>query len=91
MKFHEKLYQLRKEQKMSQEDLAGIIGVSRQAVQKWEAGTSSPDMNNLIEISNYFGLSLDSLIKDDQDIVISGEEDAAPRSDSMDPYLSFYQ
>jgi transcriptional regulator with XRE-family HTH domain len=65
MSFHERLYNLRKERKMSQEDLAEIVGVSRQAVQKWESGTSNPDMNNLLTISNYFGVSLDQLIRDD--------------------------
>jgi transcriptional regulator with XRE-family HTH domain len=68
MKFQEKLYQLRKERKMSQEDLAGVMGVSRQAVQKWEAGTSNPDMDNLIAISEYFEVSLDSLIKGEETI-----------------------
>lgn len=50
---------------MSQEDLAGILGVSRQAVQKWEAGASSPDVKNLIAISEYFSVSLDVLLKDE--------------------------
>lgn len=42
MEFQEKLHVLRKERKMSQEDVAEILGVSRQAVQKWEAGTGEP-------------------------------------------------
>jgi transcriptional regulator with XRE-family HTH domain len=67
MKFQEKLFQLRKERKMSQEDLAEVVGVSRQAVQKWEAGISNPDTDNLVAISNYFGVSLDSLLKEEQE------------------------
>jgi transcriptional regulator with XRE-family HTH domain len=83
MKFQEKLYQLRKERKMSQEDLAGVMGVSRQAVQKWEAGTSNPDMDNLIAISEYFGVSLDSLIK--------GEEEINPdKSEAAQEYVINY-
>ena len=40
MEFRERLYQLRRERSISQEELANIIGVSRQAVQKWESGGS---------------------------------------------------
>ncbi len=65
MKFAEKLFSLRKAAKMSQEDLAEILGVSRQAVQKWEAGASSPDMKNLIALSEHFSISLDVLLKDE--------------------------
>lgn len=65
MEFQEKLHVLRKERKMSQEDVAEILGVSRQAVQKWEAGTASPDMKNLLGISRYFNISLDILLKDE--------------------------
>ena len=38
--FHERLYQLRKSKGISQEELANVVGVSRQAVQKWESGVS---------------------------------------------------
>lgn len=74
MKFQEKLYQLRKERKLSQEDLAEKIGVTRQAVQKWESGASTPDMNNLLMISDYFGVTLDQLIRDEQNITLGDEE-----------------
>ena len=65
MEFREKLYALRKERKMSQEDLAAVLGVSRQAVQKWEAGSTSPDMKNLVALSRHYDISLDTLLKDD--------------------------
>ena len=64
--FQERLNRLRKERGLSQEDLAGIIGVSRQAVQKWESGTSSPDTDNLIALADYFGVSLDYLLRGTQ-------------------------
>lgn len=64
MEFPEKLYELRKGLKLSQEELAGRIGVSRQAVQKWEAGASSPDVENLLALSECFGVTLDYLLKD---------------------------
>ena len=64
MTFQEKLYRLRRERGLSQEGLASALGVSRQAVQKWESGAASPDTNNLIVLSDYFGVTLDSLLKD---------------------------
>lgn len=64
MKFEEKLYKLRKEKKISQNELAEILEVSRQAISKWEVGTSKPDMNHLILISNYFEVSLDYLLNE---------------------------
>ena len=47
MEFQNRLYDLRKRSGLSQEELANLVGVTRQAVQKWEAGTSRPDMDNL--------------------------------------------
>lgn len=64
MTFQEKLYRLRRERGLSQEGLASALGVSRQAVQKWESGAASPDTNNLIALSDYFGVTLDSILKD---------------------------
>ena len=44
------------------EELANLLGVTRQAVQKWEAGTSRPDMDNLTSLADYFKVSLDFLV-----------------------------
>ena len=71
MTFSEKLYQLRKARGLSQENLAGHLGVSRQAVQKWETGASTPDVGNLVAISEYFQVSLDSLLKDTGEAFVS--------------------
>ncbi|MCL2022808.1 MAG: helix-turn-helix transcriptional regulator [Oscillospiraceae bacterium] len=57
-----RLFELRKKNGFSQEDLAEKIGVSRQAISKWERAESSPDTNNLIEISRLYGVSLDELL-----------------------------
>ncbi|MDP4092333.1 MAG: DUF5680 domain-containing protein [Bacillota bacterium] len=67
MKFQEKLQALRKEKGMSQENLAEKIGISRQAVAKWEVGASYPDMENLICLSDLFRVSIDKLVKDYDD------------------------
>ena len=62
MEFQQRLYELRKRSGLSQEGLADLLGVSRQAVQKWEAGTSRPDLDNLAALARYFNVSLDYLV-----------------------------
>lgn len=57
----EKLKMLRKKNGLSQEELAEKLGVSRQAVSKWERAEASPDTENLIMIANIYGISLDHL------------------------------
>ena len=61
----EKLYQLRKKQGLSQEQLAEQLNVSRQAISKWESGQSVPDTDKLLTIGEYFQVSLDYLLKED--------------------------
>lgn len=53
----------RKEKGLSQDDLASVIGVSRQAVSKWESEQSSPDLDKIISLSDYFGVTTDYLLK----------------------------
>ena len=62
MEFRERLFELRRQAGLSQEELANLLGVTRQAVQKWEAGTSRPDMDNLTALADYFHVSLDYLV-----------------------------
>ena len=57
-----RLFELRKEARLSQEEFADKIGVSRQAISKWERGEALPDTDNLINIAKLFKVSLDSLI-----------------------------
>lgn len=64
MEFHNKLYNLRKQKGLSQEELANRLNVSRQTISKWEVGDSTPDMEKLIAISDMFGISLDELVMD---------------------------
>ena len=65
MTFAEKLYTLRKQHQLSQEELADRLGVSRQAISRWEQGTVLPDVPNLIQISRLFSVSTDYLLGDD--------------------------
>lgn len=61
MEFRTRLFELRRQAGLSQEELANLLGLTRQAVQKWEAGTSRPDMDNLVALADYFKVSLDYL------------------------------
>lgn len=61
-----RLYELRKKHNLSQEELAERLGVSRQAVSKWERSEASPDTDNLIALAKIYGLSLDELIYGEQ-------------------------
>ncbi|MBE6611490.1 MAG: helix-turn-helix domain-containing protein [Ruminococcaceae bacterium] len=56
------LYKLRTDAGLTQEKFASVIGVSRQAVQKWESGTAVPDLDNLVRIAKNFDVSLDTLV-----------------------------
>ncbi|MCR5213203.1 MAG: helix-turn-helix transcriptional regulator [Eubacterium sp.] len=62
MEFNNKLYSLRKQKGFSQEELANRLNVSRQTISKWEVGESTPDMENLVAISELFEVSLDELV-----------------------------
>lgn len=64
MNFNEKLIELRKAAGLSQDELGQKLGVSRQTISKWELAQSYPDFQRLVLLSDYFGLSLDTLVKD---------------------------
>ena len=59
--FNENLIRLRKINQMTQEDVAEAVGVSRQAVAKWESGDSIPDLEKCRLLAELFGVSLDDL------------------------------
>jgi len=63
MNLSEKIFELRKTNGMSQEQLAEKIGVSRQSISKWESGESVPEIERLIELSKVFEVSTDYLLK----------------------------
>ncbi len=81
MAVSEKLYMLRKKSGLSQEQLAERLGVSRQAISKWEQGSAVPESDKLVAISDYFGVSLDYLLKDGEaDVPADGEKSAQTAS-----------
>ena len=63
-----RLYELRKKNNLSQEELAEKIGVSRQAVSKWERAEASPDTDNLILLSRLYNVSLDELLSTEEPV-----------------------
>lgn len=58
----ERLVNLRRQNQLSQEGLAGKIGVSRQAISKWERGEGLPDLHNMSRLSSLYGLSIDEIL-----------------------------
>ena len=64
MTLGDKLSKLRKENNYTQEQLANVLGVSRQAISKWESDITYPETDKLIKISDLFNCSLDYLLKD---------------------------
>lgn len=65
MNFSEKLQKLRKENKLSQEQLANLLDVSRQAVSKWESGATYPEMDKLLAMCKIFHCTLEELTNDE--------------------------
>jgi transcriptional regulator with XRE-family HTH domain len=63
-----RLVELRKKSGLSQEELAAKLGLSRQAVSKWERAEASPDTDNLICLAKLYGVSLDDLLDTDQSV-----------------------
>lgn len=76
----EKLLMLRKKRGLSQEQLAEQLQVSRQAISKWETGSSVPESDKLLAISEYFGVTLDYLMKEEADPGSMPEEPTQPES-----------
>lgn len=95
----QRLADLRKENKLSQEALAEKMGLSRQAISKWERGESAPDTENLILLSSIYGITLDELLhgkqalnndkalsfdlKTDEGVFEKAEENIRPESENQ--------
>lgn len=84
MKLHEKIFNQRKLKCLSQEELAEKLGVSRQAVSKWETGEALPEITKLKGLAEVFGVTTDFLLNDNEDVFFSQEAKAA------DPFEKFY-
>ena len=78
-----RLYELRKKNNLSQEELAEKIGVSRQAVSKWERAEASPDTDNLILIARLYSVSIDELLSTEEPV----EPVAQPAEGTREDYF----
>lgn len=61
--FGQRLYELRRSKNISQEEFAELLDVSRQSISKWENDKAYPEMTRLLFMSDYFGVSLDYLMR----------------------------
>lgn len=78
----DRLIKLRKKYGYSQEELADKLGLSRQAVSKWERAEASPDTDNLICLAKLYGVSLDELLNTDDSVEKIVEEQVKPQQES---------
>jgi len=70
-----RLYEMRKSRKMSQEQVAEALGVTRQTVSKWETDQTTPDFDKIIPLCNLYGITSEELLKGKDETVNSGNED----------------
>ena len=84
MTFKEKLVILRKSKGLTQDDFASAVGVSRQAVYKWESGQSYPEVPKLLEMKLLFTISIDELLDDNYDLPMPEKKKRkrAPKADA---------
>ena len=73
MTIGERIYTLRKERSISQEELANELNVSRQSVSKWETNQSMPDFDKIVMLCQFFGITTDELLTGKKDIVKADE------------------
>lgn len=76
MRFEEKIVELRKTKGLSQEELAEQLGVSRQAVSRWELGQTLPDIPNLLQLCELFGVSADYLVREEEQTAAKSDQNA---------------
>ena len=77
MNIGNQILNIRKEKQLTQEEFGRLFHVTRQTVSNWENGKSYPDLQVLVDISNQFGVSLDTLLKEDSKMVQSIDEERA--------------
>lgn len=94
MLLEEKISIIRKMNCLSQDAFANELGVSRQAISKWENGTSVPDVQMLLRIADFYNLTLDQLVRDEFELPISKadsqyiiENEADSNNITIDYYL----
>ncbi|MBQ6841155.1 MAG: helix-turn-helix transcriptional regulator [Bacilli bacterium] len=89
MNLSENIKKIRKENNLSQEQLAEKLGVSRQSVSKWESGQAYPEMDKVIQICDLFNLNMDELMKSDLTDVRESKQSKANINKYVDDFFSF--
>jgi len=89
MNLAENLKKIRKENNISQEQLAEQLGVSRQSVSKWESGTAYPEMDKLLQIAKLFNVNIDDLLNQDIKEVNNEKQSKLAINKSIDDFLAF--
>ena len=89
MNLADNLKKIRKDNNLSQEQLAEKLGVSRQAVSKWESGISYPEMDKVIQICNLFNLNINELINEDIKEVKENKEAQVRNNKYIDSFFEY--
>ena len=71
VKIGKKIYDLRTKQHLNQEELARILYVSRQAISRWEIGDAMPSIDNVVELSKIFSISIEELLCINEEIELN--------------------
>ena len=89
MTLAERIFALRTQRGLSQEELAEQLGVSRQSVSKWETGQSVPDLDKLMKLADLFGITLDELAREAPPRRVENATEQIPlwRRDLLFPWL----
>lgn len=87
MNLGENIKKLRKEKNLSQEQLAEMLNVSRQAVSKWESGKTYPDIDNLVLLRDIFNVTLDDLIINENKT--KSEDTIEPNKSCTNNYIEY--
>lgn len=82
--FGARLYELRRAKNVSQEELAELLDVSRQSISKWENDKAYPEMTRLLCMSEYFGVSLDYLMRGVEGAQAPAQDGAAYTAQSLE-------
>jgi len=81
----DRLVKLRKEHNLSQEALAAKLGLSRQAISKWERAEASPDTDNLMALASLYGVSLDEILNGAEAAAENDEAQEKEKSEDKNP------
>ena len=88
-KFINNLKKIRKNNNLSQEQLAEILGISRQAISKWESGSAYPEMEKIIQLCEKFNVNIDDLLNKDIEEIISEEQSKKNLNKYIESFLSY--